>query len=41
MKEITYQEYQDALQIVDAYTRQVEQEINHYNKINHYYMRVY
>ena len=27
-KEITYQEYEDALQIVDAYTRQVEQEVN-------------
>ena len=27
-KEITYQEYEDALQIVDAYTRQVEQELN-------------
>ena len=27
-KQITYQEYEDALQIVDAYTRQVEQELN-------------
>ena len=27
-KEITYQEYEDALQIVDAYTRLVEQELN-------------
>ena len=27
-KQITYQEYEDALQIVDAYTRQVEQEVN-------------
>jgi DNA-directed RNA polymerase alpha subunit len=26
--EITYQEYEDALQIVDAYTRQVEKEVN-------------
>lgn len=27
-KQITYQEYENALQIVDAYTRQVEQEMN-------------